>query len=34
MNRPYLIKVDAECKLTDVIPTTVNGKPVLSPDIH
>ena len=29
---PYLIKIDTEGKLTDVISTTVNGKPVLSPD--
>jgi hypothetical protein len=29
---PYLIKVDTDGKLTDVISTTVNGKPVLSPD--
>ncbi|SMF50718.1 Uncharacterized conserved protein [Xaviernesmea oryzae] len=29
---PYLIKVDAEGRLTDVIPTMVDGKPVTSPD--
>lgn len=29
---PYLIKVDTEGKLTDVISTVVNGKAVLSPD--
>lgn len=29
---PYLIKVDLEGRLTDVIPTLVDGKPVLSPD--
>jgi hypothetical protein len=29
---PYLIKVDALGQLTDVIPTTVDGKPVTSPD--
>ncbi|ABC90296.1 hypothetical conserved protein [Rhizobium etli CFN 42] len=29
---PYLLKVDIEGHLTDVIPTTLDGKPVLSPD--
>ncbi|WP_421868279.1 esterase-like activity of phytase family protein [Pararhizobium sp.] len=29
---PYILKFDLDGKLTDVIPTTVNGKPVLSPD--
>lgn len=29
---PYLLKIDTEGRLTDVIPTTVDGKPVLSPD--
>ena len=29
---PYLLKVDSEGRLTDVIPTTVDGKPVMSPD--
>ncbi|PKR90664.1 glycerophosphodiester phosphodiesterase [Pleomorphomonas diazotrophica] len=29
---PYLIHVTADGKLTDVIPTLVDGKPVLSPD--
>ena len=29
---PYVLKFDLEGKLTDVIPTTVNGKPVMSPD--
>jgi hypothetical protein len=29
---PYLIKVDALGQLTDVIATTVDGKPVISPD--
>lgn len=29
---PYLIKTDAEGKVTDVIATEVDGKPVLSPD--
>ncbi|ARQ09612.1 phytase-like protein [Rhizobium etli] len=29
---PYLLKVDIEGHLTDVIPTTLGGKPVLSPD--
>jgi len=29
---PYLLHVTAEGKLTDVIPTLVDGKPVLSPD--
>jgi hypothetical protein len=29
---PYLIKVDTLGQLTDVIPTTVDGKPVTSPD--
>ncbi|OWV76001.1 glycerophosphodiester phosphodiesterase [Rhizobium sp. R634] len=29
---PYLLKVDREGRLTDVIPTTLDGKPVLSPD--
>ncbi|MBP1860795.1 esterase-like activity of phytase family protein [Rhizobium herbae] len=29
---PYILKFDLDGKLTDVIPTTVNGKPVMSPD--
>ncbi|WP_018239305.1 esterase-like activity of phytase family protein [Ensifer sp. BR816] len=29
---PYVLKFDTDGKLTDVIPTTVDGKPVLSPD--
>jgi hypothetical protein len=29
---PYLIHVTADGKLTDVVPTVVDGKPVLSPD--
>ncbi|MBX5228790.1 MULTISPECIES: esterase-like activity of phytase family protein [unclassified Rhizobium] len=29
---PYLLKVDTEGRLTDVIPTMLDGKPVLSPD--
>ena len=29
---PYILKFDLDGKLTDVIATTVNGKPVLSPD--
>ncbi|CCE95365.1 hypothetical protein SFHH103_00866 [Sinorhizobium fredii HH103] len=29
---PYVLKFDATGKLTDVIPTMVDGKPVLSPD--
>jgi len=29
---PYLIHVAADGKLTDVVPTVVDGKPVLSPD--
>ncbi len=29
---PYLIHVTADGKLTDVVPTLVDGKPVLSPD--
>jgi len=29
---PYLLKFDTEGRLTDVILTTVNGKPVMSPD--
>ncbi len=29
---PYILKFDLEGKLTDVIPTTVNEKPVMSPD--
>ncbi|AUX75820.1 esterase-like activity of phytase family protein [Sinorhizobium fredii] len=29
---PYVLKFDTTGKLTDVIPTTVDGKPVLSPD--
>ncbi|WP_087005897.1 esterase-like activity of phytase family protein [Rhizobium sullae] len=29
---PYLLKVDGEGRLTDVIATTVDGKPVTSPD--
>lgn len=29
---PYILKFDSDGKLTDVIPTTVDGKPVLSPD--
>ncbi|TCL70273.1 esterase-like activity of phytase family protein [Rhizobium sp. BK251] len=29
---PYLLKVDTEGRLTDVIPTTLDGKPVMSPD--
>ncbi|PDT17527.1 glycerophosphodiester phosphodiesterase [Rhizobium sp. J15] len=29
---PYILKVDTEGRLTDVIPTTLDGKPVLSPD--
>ena len=29
---PYLLKVDTEGRLTDVIPTLVDGKPVTSPD--
>ncbi|KRB50336.1 glycerophosphodiester phosphodiesterase [Rhizobium sp. Root708] len=29
---PYLLKFDTEGRLTDVFSTTVNGKPVLSPD--
>ncbi|MCQ1850243.1 esterase-like activity of phytase family protein [Neorhizobium galegae] len=29
---PYLLKVDTQGRLTDVIATTVDGKPVLSPD--
>ena len=29
---PYLLKFDTKGALTDVIPTTVDGKPVISPD--
>ena len=29
---PYILKFDLDGKLTDVIATTVNGKPVMSPD--
>lgn len=29
---PYILKFDLDGKLTDVIPTTVDGKPVMSPD--
>ncbi len=29
---PYLLKIDTEGHLTDVIPTTLDGKPVMSPD--
>ncbi|MFD2264312.1 esterase-like activity of phytase family protein [Lacibacterium aquatile] len=29
---PYLLKVDLEGRLTEVIPTLIDGKPVLSPD--
>ncbi|EJC78725.1 hypothetical protein Rleg4DRAFT_0294 [Rhizobium leguminosarum bv. trifolii WSM2297] len=29
---PYILKIDTEGRLTDVIPTTLDGKPVLSPD--
>ncbi|OBZ96191.1 glycerophosphodiester phosphodiesterase [Pararhizobium polonicum] len=29
---PYILKFDLEGQLTDVIATTVNGKPVMSPD--
>lgn len=29
---PYILKVDNEGRLTDVFPTTLDGKPVLSPD--
>jgi len=29
---PYILKFDTEGKLTDVVSTVVNGKPVLSPD--
>ncbi|MBP2234992.1 hypothetical protein J2Z31_001484 [Sinorhizobium kostiense] len=29
---PYLLKFDTAGKLTDVVPTAVDGKPVLSPD--
>ena len=29
---PYLLKFDTKGQLTDVIPTTVDGKPVISPD--
>jgi len=29
---PFLLKIDTEGRLTDVIPTTLDGKPVLSPD--
>ncbi|MBB4239236.1 esterase-like activity of phytase family protein [Rhizobium esperanzae] len=29
---PYILKIDAEGHLTDVIATTLDGKPVLSPD--
>ncbi|NLS03092.1 esterase-like activity of phytase family protein [Rhizobium sp. P32RR-XVIII] len=29
---PYLLKFDTKGQLTDVIPTTVDGKPVVSPD--
>ncbi|MDW5318139.1 esterase-like activity of phytase family protein [Rhizobium sp. PL01] len=29
---PYILKFDLDGKLTDVIPTTVNDKPVMSPD--
>ncbi len=29
---PYLLRVDTEGRLTDVIPTLVDGKPVTSPD--
>ena len=29
---PYILKIDTSGRLTDVIPTTLDGKPVLSPD--
>jgi hypothetical protein len=29
---PYLIKIDAQGRVTDVLATTLDGKPVLSPD--
>ncbi len=29
---PYILKFDTAGRLTDVIPTTLDGKPVLSPD--
>ncbi|MGO8656325.1 esterase-like activity of phytase family protein, partial [Rhizobium ruizarguesonis] len=29
---PYILKFDTSGRLTDVIPTTLDGKPVLSPD--
>ncbi|EJZ23117.1 esterase-like activity of phytase family protein [Rhizobium sp. Pop5] len=29
---PYILKIDTDGRLTDVFPTTLDGKPVLSPD--